>query len=70
MAIEYTLKQLEVLPTLSVGQSCDLKIETEITRVWLSRCSVAHGEPYNKVTVETWDLDNGGWIEERTYQAR
>ena len=67
---QYTLKQLEALPTLSVGQADDLKIETEVTRIWLSRCGVEDGEPFpNKVTVEAWDFDNGFWAEERTYQA-
>ena len=49
----YTLAELEALPTLSVAQCDDLKIETEDTRVWLSRLGVEDGEPYNnKVTIE------------------
>lgn len=72
MAIDYTLKQLEALPTLSTSQSCDLKIESSFPkRVWLSRCGVEDGEPYpNKVTVEYWDVEEQRWIEERTYQAK
>lgn len=49
----YSLAHLESLPTLAQGQTDDLKIETPTTRVWLSRCTVEDGEPYNnKVTVE------------------
>jgi len=64
----YTLKELESLPTLSVGQAEDLKIERGGTRVWLSRCSKADGEPYNnKVTVEQYL--KGRWVTVRTYKA-
>lgn len=65
----YTLEELESLPTLSVGQADDLKVDTGNTRVWLSRCSVEDGEPYdNKVTVER--LAEGRWVEVETYQAK
>lgn len=51
--MKYSLAELEALPTLAVGQVDDLKIETEDTRVWLSRCTVEDGEPYNnKVSIE------------------
>lgn len=64
----YTLKELEKLPTLSVGQAEDLKIERGNTRVWLSRCKVEDGEPYNnKVTVEQYL--NGRWVTARSYRA-
>jgi len=69
---KYTLKQLQALPTRYVGQAADLKMETEVTRVtrvWLSRCSVEDGEPYNnKVTVQ--ELTDNGWVIKQTYQAR
>lgn len=59
------------MPTLTVGQADDLKIETEDFRIWLSRCSVADGEPYdNKVTVEMYDAHEGKWYEHRSYQAQ
>lgn len=49
----YKLAELESLPTISAGQFDDLKIETENRRIWLSRCTIEDGEPYNnKVTVE------------------
>ena len=67
---EYSLDYLESLPTITVSQADDLKIdEPGNYRVWLSRCGVEDGEPYpNKVTVERWVCDK--WTEERTYQAR
>lgn len=69
----YTLEELRSLPTLLVGQSDDLKVETENVRIWLSRCTVADGEPYNnKVTVEQYSPNAGRlgrWEEVETYQA-
>ena len=57
----YPAEYLKTLPTLCVGHTSDLKIDTGDTRVWLSRCSVEDGEPENdRVTVET--LVNGRWI--------
>ncbi len=65
----YSLKHLQSLPTLSTGQAGDLKIETETTRVWLSRCSIEDGEPYNnKVGIEK--LINGCWVTVENYQAK
>lgn len=68
----HTLAELEALPTLAVGQSCDLKIEEKdhggMRRVWLSRCTVDDGEPYdNKVTIER--IRDGRWESVVTYQA-
>ncbi len=65
----YSLNHLQSLPTLSIGQADDLKIETETTRVWLSRCSIQDGEPYNnKVSIEK--LINGCWVTVENYQAK
>lgn len=65
----YTLEELEALPTQCVGQADDLKIEGDGVRVWLSRCGVADGEPYeNKVTVEKWI--HLYWETVETYQAK
>ncbi len=66
----YTLAELEALPTLSQGHTDDLKVETENTRVWLSRMTVEDGEPYNnKVTIEKL---KGGYIStsREAYQKR
>ena len=60
--------ELEALPTLSQGQTCDLKIETERRRVWLSRGGVEDGEPYARtVTVER--LIGGRWITTGRYDG-
>jgi len=65
---KYTLRELKSLPTLCVGQIDDLKIETSTRRVWLCRCGVDDGMPYdNMVTVETFR--DGRWIECDTYPA-
>lgn len=65
----YTLAELEARPTLSVGQADDLKIEVPgKLRVWLSRCSVEDGKPFNnKVTEEVWDGER--WRVVREYEA-
>ena len=64
----YTLKELEKLQTLSIGQAEDLKIETKAFRVWLSRCTKKDGEPYNnKVTIE--QHLRGRWVTRKEYQA-
>jgi len=67
--MRYTLKQLQQRKTLCTAQSCNLKIETATMRVWLSRCSVEDGKPYNnKVSVEK--LVKGRWVTVYQYQAK
>lgn len=67
--LHYTLKELNNMPTLQKGFTCNLKIEGFHTRIWLSRCSVLDGEPYdNKVTIE--QLIRGKWETTTTYQAK
>lgn len=64
----YPARHLKTLPTISVGQADDLKIDAGDVRVWLSRCTEADGEPYNdKVTIERFV--NGRWICVATYQG-
>ncbi len=67
--MRYTAKYLESLPTLATGQADNLKIDDgNGVRVWLSRCTVADGEPYdNKVTHER--LENGRWLETDVYEG-
>ena len=65
----YSLQQLESLPSIGDSGFDNLKIETETTRVWLSRCGVEDGEPYpNKVTIE--ERINGSWKITNIYQAK
>ena len=65
---EYTLNELEEMLTLASSQADNLKIDTGTIRVWLSRCTIADGEPHNnKVSVEY--LEGGGWKTIRTYEA-
>lgn len=64
----YTAAELERRKTLSTGQCDSLKIDTGTTRVWLSRCTRADGEPYNdKVSVEK--LRGGRWVVVDEYQG-
>lgn len=77
MKIHYTLAELEDMPTLSLGQTDDLKAENEDTRIWLSRLSTEDGEPYNnKVTIERLEEDfrenrlSSQWVTKETYEAK
>jgi hypothetical protein len=54
----WTSEELEAMPTLSVGQSDDLKVETDDARWWLSRCGAEDGEMF-RVHLERRTSD--GW---------
>lgn len=51
---------LESLPTLCVGQADDLKYESDGIRIWLSRCGIGDGEPYEEAASLEY-LVNGCW---------
>lgn len=58
----YTAEELEAMPTLSESQTDDLKVDTGQIRVWLCRCGVDDGMPYNdQVTVEMLNPKNYRW---------
>ena len=64
----YTAEELQALPTLATGQADSLKIDSDGIRVWLCRCGLDDGMPYdNQVTVER--LAAGRWITVETYPA-
>jgi CDGSH-type Zn-finger protein len=64
----YTAKELEKLPTLCVGQADSLKIEKKNMRVWLCRCGIADGMPYDEqVTIEKYV--NNKWVTTETYEG-
>lgn len=64
----YRAKDLEDMPTLSVGQADDLKIDEGKRRVWLCRCGIADGMPYNnQITIERY-IDNK-WQTVETYEG-
>ncbi len=65
----FDLKELHSLPTLAVGQTCDLKVDSGRTRVWLCRATREDGAPYNNmVSVETYC--KGNWTLTDTYEAK
>lgn len=51
---EYTIKELDAMPTLCTGQCCSLKVSEPRRRVWL--CRVAGG-----VSVEHYNPKTGRW---------
>jgi hypothetical protein len=66
---ELSLAELEALPVITQGQADDLLIESDSERVWLSRCTVDDGEPWNnKVTIERYI--GRRWVEVEWWQAR
>lgn len=69
MVKHFTLKELEDMPTLCVGRGDNLKVDTGKVRVWLSRCGIEDGLPYdNMVTVEVLSK-RGDWEEYERYPA-
>lgn len=77
MIKKYTLEELQALPTLSQGQTDDLKIENKSNRVWLSRMTIEDGMPYNnQVTVEKFIRSpkkaflGGKWETVHEYEAK
>ena len=65
----WTLEELRALPTLCTGQADDLKIDQGERRVWLSRCGVEDGEPFeNKLTVEQYV--DGRWQDVAIYEMQ
>lgn len=53
---------LQDLPVLCVSQACDLHIDRSDFHVWLSRCGLADGEPFEEtVYLEEYDEEEGRW---------
>lgn len=70
MVQQWSLKELNKLPTIEKGHTDDLKIVSENgkERVWLSRMTIEDGQPYNnQVTIEVY-LRNK-WIIKEQYEA-
>lgn len=71
MKARYTLAELQAMPTLGVGQTDNRKFDNGVNRVWLSRCSMEDGEPYdNRVSVEQYDPKTGRWEIVDEYEAK
>jgi hypothetical protein len=65
---KYTLRELQAMETISQGHFSNLKIETENTRVWLSRMTKEDGAKANNM-VEVEKLINGNWVTVKEYPA-
>ena len=56
----YTAVELGAMPTLHTGHTDNLKVESDVERVWLCRCGVEDGMAYNnQITHER--LEEGRW---------
>lgn len=69
----YTVAELDEMPDLAEGQADNLKYEdkAEGVQVWLSRCTVQDGEPFNnKVTLCVWNRTTAKWEEREIYPAK
>ncbi|HEX9804270.1 MAG TPA: hypothetical protein VGA67_01170 [Candidatus Dojkabacteria bacterium] len=66
--MKYSAEYLESLPTISTGHFDNLKIDTGVKRVWLSRMTIEDGMPYNNgIIVER--LIDGIWKTIAEYQG-
>ncbi len=64
----YTAQGLSEMPTISVSQFDDLKIETPTMRVWLSRMTVRDEAKYkHQVTIEV--MRDGLWVKRTQYNG-
>ncbi len=64
----YSLESLHALPTLAEGQADNLKFDQDGYRVWLSRCTVENGEPFNNAVTIEW-FDGQRWVEVAKHPA-
>lgn len=65
----YTVKELKNLPTLHSGQFDNLKVESKVERVWLSRMTIEDGAVANNIiTIEK--LKEEGWIRNSYKEVR
>lgn len=72
--LEYTARELEQLPVITQGQADDLHVELELNRirwrVWLCRCGISDGMPYNNmITIEGYDPSDFKWKDAVRYQG-
>jgi hypothetical protein len=55
---------LDDMETMTVAQVCDLKMERDGFRVWVSRCGLADGEPFEEtVYLEEYNEEDGMWTD-------
>jgi hypothetical protein len=72
---QFTLQELEDMPTLTVLDADDEKLDVMISgvrvKVFLSRIRKADGAPYdNQVTVEYVDYESYSWVTLYQYEAK
>lgn len=60
--------QLDALPTLESGWTCDLKYNNGRVKLWLSRLGTADGEPFEH-TAYVDVLTDGRWVTVGHYDA-
>lgn len=70
-AKDYSVSELEAMPTLHQGHTDDCKYDDGKVRIWHSRMTKEDGMPYDhQVTEEHFHPDSGRWETHREYQAK
>ena len=62
-------RQLEVMPTLLVSHTCDLKFDDGDVRLFLSRCDTADGEPFDNTVYLEMKGESGNWLDQGYYDG-
>ena len=62
-------RQLEVMPTLLVSHTCDLKFDDGDVRLFLSRCDIYDGEPFHSTVYLEAKDESGRWIDQGYYDG-
>lgn len=71
MKLKYSLSELKSMPTIKEDHFMNLKVETEDTRIWLSRMTKADGADYNnEVLIEKLNPKTYNWEHFESYQAK
>ena len=62
-------RELEDLPTLQQGYTCDLKVDTGELRLWQARTTIEDGEPFrHTIYIERLQMD-GRWADDGCYDG-
>lgn len=64
-----TVDELDDLPTLATGQTCDLKYDKDGVRLWVARTDVSDGEPFDRTVYIEHRYPDGSWVDHAYYNG-